>query len=90
MCIYYDTLKRTLSEMPFNITDKTELEKLSKYLIEDEDEEEDITDDSKQYIEIVKSIFNKLLGHYENKTEREFRLVNQSILDVDFGPHRAH
>ena len=68
--------------MPFNISDRSELEKLAHYLIEDEDEDEEISENSKQAIAIVKSIFSKLLGSYEGKTEREYKFVNDSILNV--------
>jgi len=84
-CIYFDTLKKTLSQMPFSISDQVELEKLSRYLIEDEDEDDEISENSKQAISIVKSIFNRLLGSYEGKTVREFNLVNDSILAVGLG-----
>ena len=78
--ITYERLKKTLSEMPFSINDKEELEKLSRYLIEDEDEDEEAKESSKQGIAIVKSIFNRLLGSYEGKSEREFNLINDGIL----------
>ncbi len=68
--------------MPFSINDKVELEKLSRYLIEDEDEDEECTEYTKQAIAIVKSIFNKLLGSYEPRTTRDFELVNKSVLGV--------
>ena len=68
--------------MPFNISDQSELEKLARYLIEDEDEDEEVSENSKQAIAIVKSIFSKLLGSYEGKTEREYKFVNDSILNV--------
>lgn len=69
--------------MPFSIKDQKELEMLTRYLIEDEDDEEQVTENSKQAIAIVKSIFNKLLGSYEDKTESEYYFVNNSILTVD-------
>lgn len=69
--------------MPFSIKDQKELEMLTRYLIEDEDDEEQVTENSKQAIAIVKSIFNKLLGSYEGKTESEYYFVNNSILTVD-------
>lgn len=68
--------------MPFSIKDKTELEKLTKYLIEDEDEDFEVDESSKQAIPIVKSIFSKLLGSYEPRTEREYNYINNSILTV--------
>lgn len=68
--------------MPFSIKDKLELEKLTKYLIEDEDEDFEVDETSKQAIPIVKSIFSKLLGSYEPKTEREYNYINNSILAV--------
>jgi hypothetical protein len=81
-CIHFDQIKKTLSEMPFSISDKVELEKLSRYLIEDEEEDDEIHEDSKQAISIVKSIFNRLLGCYEGKSEREYNLVNDNILGM--------
>ena len=72
-----------LIRMPFSIKDQKELEMLTRYLIEDEDDEEQVTENSKQAIAIVKSIFNKLLGSYEGKTESEYYFVNNSILTVD-------
>ena len=72
-----------MSRMPFNISSQEELDKLARYLIEDEDEDVEVTDNSKQAVAIVKSIFSKLLGSYEGKTEREYKLVNDSILFVD-------
>lgn len=82
LCIYYDDLRDTLAEMPFSVSDKTELEMLTRYLIEDEDEEEEADEDTKQSISIVKSIFNKLLGSYETKTEREYNHVNNTVLQM--------
>lgn len=82
MCIYYDDLRDTLSEMPFSISDKIELEMLTRYLIEDEDEDEEADENSKQAVSIVKSIFNKLLGSYEGKAEREYNYVNNSVLQL--------
>jgi hypothetical protein len=82
LCIYYDDLRDTLAEMPFSVSDKTELEMLTRYLIEDEDEEEEADENSKQSISIVKSIFNKLLGSYEGKTEREYNYVNNTVLQM--------
>lgn len=72
-----------MSRMPFNISSQEELDKLARYLIEDEDEDVEVTDNSKQAVAIVKSIFSKLLGSYEGKTEREYKLVNDSILFVE-------
>ena len=69
--------------MPFNISSQEEQDKLARYLIEDEDEDVEVTDNSKQAVAIVKSIFSKLLGSYEGKTEREYKLVNDSILFVE-------
>lgn len=82
LCIYFDDLRDTLAHMPFSISDKTELDMLTRYLIEDEDEEDEADENSKQSISIVKSIFNKLLGSYEGKTEREYNFVNNSVLHL--------
>lgn len=71
-----------MTRMPFSIKNSDDLEKLTRYLIEDEDEDEEVTENSKQAIAIVKSIFNKLLGSYEGKTESEYNFVNNSILSV--------
>ena len=68
--------------MPFSIEDPEQLDKLSRYLIEDEDEMVESLESSKQSISIVKSIFSKLLGTYEPKLEAEYLSVNNSILFV--------
>lgn len=82
LCIYYDDLRDTLAEMPFSVSDKVELEMLTRYLIEDEDEDIEADENSKQAISIVKSIFNKLLGSYEGKLEREYNYINNSVLQI--------
>lgn len=75
-------LKSVLSEMPFNISNEKELNLLTEYLIDDEDAEEKVTDESQQSVMIVKSIFSKLLGNYESKSKAEFDDCNKHISDV--------
>jgi hypothetical protein len=68
--------------MPFNISNQNELNLLTEYLIDDEDLDEKVTEDSQQTVTIVKSIFLKLLGNYESKTKAEFDDCNRHISDV--------
>lgn len=80
--VSYKNIRDILSNMPFNISDRKELDLLSQYLIEDEDSDEEISGESEQRVVVVKSIFKQLLGNYEGKEKRDYDNCNKLIIDV--------
>ena len=76
------SLQEVLKNMPFSLTDPKELKMFSEYLIEDEDNDEELEPESEQAVVVIKSIFNQVLGSYEGKHERDYENCNVKILEL--------